>query len=618
MNLTNIQYTKIRKQINNEYLDAKVECLQQSPMVDNDSSNFFEPMADYLALLIIKKWKQWGCKNATSKNLNIYYYFERKIQMKDVSLDLTKYKLPIHESYIPAVGYCRFSSDMQTENSIEAQKRAITIFAEINGYVIKEWYIDRAFSGKTDKRPDFQRLINDVCSKDRDFSVVIIHKLDRFSRKTEHSIKYKDLFEDYGVKLVSVAEKIENDPNGIFMFIVKSAVNQYYSLNLGTEVTKGLLEAARNKKWTGGTPPLGYDVINQELKINETEAIIVRKIFQMCADGYGYGTIINELNRCGYLTKAGNKFGKNSIYDILKNEKYKGVYTYNKRAKRNSENKRNSHKYKEESEIIRFEDGVPAIVSKELWEKANFSRKMASKVSTNAKNEYLLTGLLYCGECGAKLHGNHRLYKERGYNTYRCNKRTNQNICKFKEIRADILEDFVISNLLTHFSSPEIIDKITNETNRKIHEMMNAENEDVTNAKNSLKGLKVAQNNLVDAISMEGYSKVISDRLNNIENQIKEYETLIEKAESNKKEITITPKEIKDKISHLKKDILNNDDVTKAKLLLRSYIEKIVIDNYTVKVIYKVATTVNIDESNCEVYYNHAFSEYRNQLKSVW
>lgn len=55
MNLTNIQYTKIRKQINNEYLDAKVECLQQSPMVDNDSSNFFEPMADYLALLIIKK-----------------------------------------------------------------------------------------------------------------------------------------------------------------------------------------------------------------------------------------------------------------------------------------------------------------------------------------------------------------------------------------------------------------------------------------------------------------------------------------------------------------------------------------------------------------------------------
>ena len=85
----------------------------------------------------------------------------------------------------------------------------------------------------------------------------------------------------------------------------------------------------------------------------------------MAADGYGYNKILRELNACGYQAKAGNPFGKNSLYDLIKNERYKGVYIFNRRAKRNSQNQRNGHKYKNESEIIRIEGGKPAIVSKE-------------------------------------------------------------------------------------------------------------------------------------------------------------------------------------------------------------------------------------------------------------
>lgn len=96
-------------------------------------------------------------------------------------------------------GYCRFSSDMQREESIEAQQRAISEYAERNGYDIQEWYIDRAYSGKTANRPEFQRLLKDVRSKDCPYTAVLVHKLDRFSRNAAESLKYKGILRDYGL-----------------------------------------------------------------------------------------------------------------------------------------------------------------------------------------------------------------------------------------------------------------------------------------------------------------------------------------------------------------------------------------------------------------------------------
>lgn len=96
-------------------------------------------------------------------------------------------------------GYCRFFSDMQREESIEAQQRAISEYAERNGYDIQEWYIDRAYSGKTANRPEFQRLLKDVRSKDCPYTAVLVHKLDRFSRNAAESLKYKGILRDYGL-----------------------------------------------------------------------------------------------------------------------------------------------------------------------------------------------------------------------------------------------------------------------------------------------------------------------------------------------------------------------------------------------------------------------------------
>lgn len=523
----------------------------------------------------------------------------------------------IADNKIKACGYCRFSSTNQREESIEAQQRLIREYSEKNGYEIIEWYIDRAFSGKTADRPDFQRMLKDISNNDCPYKAIIVHKLDRLTRNAADALQYKELLNDYGISLISTVERIGNDPSGKLLFGIMSNINSFYLDNLSTEIYKGMKENAYQKRFNGGTPPLGYNIVNGKYSINEAEAIIVRKIFSMSAEGYGYNTIIKELNNCGYKTKAGNNFGKNSIYDLLRNERYMGIYTFNKRAKRSSQNKRNGHKWKDESEIIRFEDGCPAIVSKQLWERANASRKMTGKITTNAKYNYLLSGLLYCGECGAKLHGNHRKYGTYAYNTYRCNKQANQLTCSCKEIRSDVLEEFVISNLTTHFFNPDVIDIITDEVNKKIQTIVNADTEDIQHAKNALQGLKLARNNLVEAIAQLGFNKTLSDKLNAIEKQISEYEEIISDRNRKTPQIAISKEEVTQKIEDLKQFMLNPQNVEKTKLLLQTYIDKIIIDNHSVKVIFKIAFSFYYDGIEQETCYTYTVSEHRKVLKTA-
>ena len=516
---------------------------------------------------------------------------------------------------IPACGYCRFSSDHQREESIEAQQRIINEYADKNGYNIVEWYTDRAISGKTVKRPDFQRMLKTIGTSDCPFKVVIVHKMDRFSRNAADALKYKDILRDYGVELVSTAERIKDDANGRLLYGIMSNINQYYIDNLSNEVLKGMKENGYKCLWNGGKPPLGYDVdpVEKKLVINEEEAVIVRKIFEMSADGYGYNTIIQTLNSYGYKTKAGNDFGKNSLYDLIKNERYYGVYIFNKRAKRSSTNTRNMRKYKDENEIIRIEGGNPAIVSKALWTRANASRKLSATFTTNAKHKYILSGLLKCGECGAKMHGNHRHGRTKCYSTYRCNKQANQLTCTCKEIHADVLENFVIDGLMEHFFNDEIIDIITDQINEKIKEITQTDNEKIIAAKNSIQGLKIARNNIVEAITQTGYNQALSDKLDSIEKQISAFQMLID--EDEKIDIVITRQDVEKKIKALKNDLLKTENIEKTKLFLHNYIDSIVVDNNTVKVTYKVAFFVPIDNEEVEICYNHIVAEPRKSIQ---
>lgn len=152
-----------------------------------------------------------------------------------------------------AVIYARYSSESQTENSIEGQLRECKAFAESKGISVVSTYIDRALSAKTDDRPDFQRMIKD--SAKQIFDVIIVWKLDRFARNRYDSAHYKAILRKNGVKVISATEAIFDGAEGILLESMLEGLAEYYSVELGVKVKRGLTENALKARHNGGIIP---------------------------------------------------------------------------------------------------------------------------------------------------------------------------------------------------------------------------------------------------------------------------------------------------------------------------------------------------------------------------
>ena len=351
--------------------------------------------------------------------------------------------------------YARYSSDNQRDESIDAQICAMESYAKNHDIRIVATYIDRAKSATSDQRPSFQEMIK--VSETGLFNIVMVHKLDRFARSKYDSAIYKQKLKANKVQLISVTEQLDGSPESIILESVLEAMAEYYSKNLAREVIKGLRENAKTATHTGGVAPLGYDIVDKKLVINDKEAQAVRIIFHMYSQGHPYSEIINVLNQQGHVTRKGVPFVKNSLYEILRNEKYRGVYIYNKSASKSANGTYNRHAYKSEDEIIRIDGGCPAIVSNEVFEiVAKRQRENRRKFGRNeGRQKYLLSGLVFCGNCNVPMHANKR--KKTSQLTFRC---SNQGkTCK--EINMAVLETHVLrvlrENIFSYQKIPDIM-----------------------------------------------------------------------------------------------------------------------------------------------------------------
>lgn len=404
--------------------------------------------------------------------------------------------------------YARYSSNNQKEESIDAQIRAIEEFCKKNNYNIIHIYKDEAITGTSiEDREEFLRMIED--SKKKIFQFVIVHKFDRFARNRYDHILHEKKLEDNGVKLLSVLEQLNDSPESVILKSVLTGMNEYYSLNLSREVKKGLKENALKCIHNGGIPPLGYDLTEEKTYIiNETEAKIVKIIFKMYLEGRGYTSIANELNSLGLKNKLGKQFRKISIRDTLLNEKYTGTYIYGKKDK----------KGKLTGQELRIEDGVPAIISKDIFEKAQI--KFASKIRSttgrsNAKKTYLLTGLCECGECGGTYSGGYKTVNRdsSSHYGYQCrNRKDKVNNCQNTPIRRETLEEAVISVLRENIFSSSQIDIITDKVYSYINENFKHSSKEIAKIEKSLNMLQDKINKLLDlflegTISEDDYKK---------------------------------------------------------------------------------------------------------------
>lgn len=199
--------------------------------------------------------------------------------------------------------YARYSSDAQTEQSIEGQLRICQQYAKNNNILIVDTYIDRAMTGTNDMRPDFQRMIRDSAKRQWDY--VIVYKLDRFSRDKYATTIHKHTLKENGVKLLSAMENIPDTPEGIILESLLEGMNQYYSAELSQKVKRGLKESYLKGNFTGGSVPYGYDVKDKKVSINPEEGAVIKEIFGLYAQGYTVEYIANELKSRGVRAKNG-------------------------------------------------------------------------------------------------------------------------------------------------------------------------------------------------------------------------------------------------------------------------------------------------------------------------
>ena len=246
-------------------------------------------------------------------------------------------------------------------------------------------YIDRAYSAKTDNRPEFQDMIKD--SGKRLFDMVIVWKLDRFARNRYDSARYKATLKKNGVKVVSATEVISEGAEGIILESVLEGYAEYYSADLSEKVIRGRTENALKCKFNGGTLPIGYVVDeDQRFQTAPLTAPFVLEVFKK----YDQGATMKELrdwpNENGTRNRLGKVLNYNSVQHMLKNRRYIGEYQYRD---------------------ILVPDGIPEIIPHDLFdrlqEKTEKNRKAPAR--HKAGDDYLLTTKLLCGYCGAYLCG---------------------------------------------------------------------------------------------------------------------------------------------------------------------------------------------------------------------
>jgi len=338
----------------------------------------------------------------------------------------------------PVVIYTRVSTDEQAEKglSLSAQQNACRKFADHREWTVIEVYEDPGYSGKNDKRPGFQNMLEDACQGK--FKVVLIHKLDRFSRSIDSTLKNFRFLNDHDVTLASVTEEFDySTPMGRMFFHMMAVFAQWYLENLSAETAKGKKERVR-KGLHNGSLSFGYKSAGsrEPAEIVPDEAEAVHGAFELYSTGeYSNRQIADYLNQKGFNTRRGRRWSKDAVREFLQNDFYCGVVSY-----------------KDEKWPGKHEP----IIDKELFNKCLSVRNKRSRrrksYSSKPKQHYLLQRIIRCDRCGQHL----RMQSTRLHYYYREASRDRGMICEHAgtSIRMDHADPQVL-DILTKLRLPQ-------------------------------------------------------------------------------------------------------------------------------------------------------------------
>lgn len=316
-----------------------------------------------------------------------------------------------------AVIYARFSCSKQREASIEDQLRVCREWCAREGHAIVAEYCDRAASGRTDDRPQFQLMISHAGEAD----LVVVYMMDRFSRDVYDAPIYKRKLRDKGVRVVSATEAVPDGPEAILIESIYEAMAAMESAHTSQRTRRGMEDNAM-KCLHNGVKVFGYRFSHDgRYEVDEEQAEVVREVFMRHIDGEASNSIASDLALRGWRTTMGTRFSASAVDHMLGNEKYVGVYRWGE---------------------TRVEGGMPAIIGRDVWDMS--SRAVVKKMRKSEDwSDYALAGRGVCLECGMNLVGvSGRGHNGGKYTYYRCSHR-----CGCRPIRAVWVESVIVDAL---------------------------------------------------------------------------------------------------------------------------------------------------------------------------
>lgn len=484
-----------------------------------------------------------------------------------------------------AFGYVRVSTGKQDELSPDSQAKLLKDYAKSHGYVVSKIFFELGISGrKADKRPEFQKMIGLAKSSDHPADAILVWKFSRFARNQEESIVYKSLLKKkHNVDVISISEPLVDGPFGSLIERIIEWMDEYYSVRLSGEVTRGMREKAERGGYQA-RPPLGYKIVSHKEPpvIVPEEAEIVKLIFEKYVhDGMGLFEIARLLNSHNFKTSHGKEFERRSIEYILQNPTYCGMVRWNRTINESKE-------IRPESEWIIAEGEQPAIISKELFDKAQerykreYRPRGARPVSTY---KHWLSGIVKCQACGRTMTACKIENNKQTYCYFRCYGYSKGKCAAKNSISSLKLEPAVLESIKSVLDTGKITYRKIEVKTEDTADLKTILEDQIKKIDVKLQRIKEAYMNGID--TMEEYKenkRIVQGEKDSLEKQLSEL----------KEEKISTKNEDNDMLMRVKNvyDILSSDsvDATTKNEVLRSVVEKIVYDR---------------EEDELKVYYYH-------------
>ena len=481
------------------------------------------------------------------------------------------------ETLTPAALYARVSSDRQdVDLSIAAQLRALRDYADKNGYLVAREYIDEAESGRIANRPQFRRMLDEASRADSPFQEILVWKFSRFTRKREHAVAFKSMLRKRGIRVTSITEHADDSPTGKLMEAIIESVDEFYSENLAQEVLRGMREAASRGFWISSRAPYGYNRVmvqdgvkkRPRLEVNDTEAVLVRRMFQMADSGKTLLDITKTLNREGISSPNGKSWRKTTVYKLLTNEVYTGTVVWGANAK-------------DKAPPVRVENAFPALVSRDVFNRVVSLLESRAPVHSHPRrsaSSYLLSGIVKCRTCGKALSGQESKSGQFAYYVCQSLLKQGSGACDAPRLNARKFEGMIVEQIRDNILTESNIRDLVRLVDEEMDGVAREQRERLETVEAELAEVRRKMDRLWHAV--ESTDLEINDILPRLREH-KERQEKLEIAAGEARALLSERREVLDDVdtitayAHEMRDFLLKSDLTESRAFVRSFVKEI-------------------------------------------